>query len=247
VTDKCGIKRAVPGVVRNGGKREECVSMAIVTVTENFVQYGDRIFPRIRPAKSDVSDPERTADSIKRGKEFIKRLFGSKNPNAELRKISAEQQQRRKDALANVNEKLKTETDAWGRFELEAKRQSLESEIEFYERKNAPEYVAAQEKARRRFNKRVVATFNRWRELAVRTGLICTRSRACEVHAKAHTHKVADSPGDDDDGDPDSPGPGSRAYPLLSVISHSKRNKPEYFNRRLSRRSWRMTERGRAA
>lgn len=83
------------------------------------------------------------------------------------------------------------------------------------------------------------------------------RQKESDILAKPREHRRVPRPstpkqsggggsGGDDEGsdssDPDLPGPGLRAHHPSSIAS-SKRNKLRYFNRRLPRRSWRVSER----
>jgi hypothetical protein len=68
------------------------------------------------------------------------------------------------------------------------------------------------------------------------------------VRASRKTGRRTDSGGSSDDdegsdssGDSDPPGPGARAYHPFLVTPHPKENKPKYFDRRVSRRCWRVS------
>jgi hypothetical protein len=91
------------------------------------------------------------------------------------------------------------------------------------------------------------------------TGIKSGFWRPCRARARRRISRVTasqngggggsgDDDGDSDSSDPDLPWPGARAHHhKSSVIPHSKGNKHRYLNRRVSRRCWDMSERGRAA
>jgi hypothetical protein len=115
-------------------------------------------------------------------------------------------------------------------------------------------------KLRRQFNRLVTREARVLRRAVLRTSRGTNRESHGTVGAKsgagiatAKGGRTSGGGSEDDGGSgssgdsDDPPGPGVRAPYHSSVKSHSKKSKPEYFNRRLPRCCWRVAERRRVA
>ena len=129
-------------------------------------------------------------------------------------------------------------------IEIEAMTQSVNDTYSRIRRECDARFEAFEAKQKRQEH------FSQKSQMAARH--VRTAIRAREHHVTQHTQgdSIAktengggsnNNSGDPDSSDPDPPRPGVRAHCPSSVTFHPKGNKHRYLNRRLSRRSWRVS------